>query len=153
VLSQPDNHSTSIRLIIGLFIGVPILVLGFIIRINVVVSTGAIGYVGVPTFSRILDSVQASPWFALFALRMFPRKDIAEMLRAYGYVVFRQRGRTYRQRRFASIEEKREVLARLAALHIDPTGLEAEGWYHAEFYFAWPEREVGAWPLQGLSTL
>lgn len=120
---------------------------------DIVISTGAIGYVGVPTFSRILDCAQASPWFALFALRMFPIDNIAAMLRARGYVIYRQRGRTYRQRRFASADEKREMLARLAALHIDPAGFEAEGWYHALFYFAWREGEARLPAIDGLSPL
>lgn len=121
--------------------------------IDVIISTGAIGYVGVPTFSRILDCTETSPWFALFALRMFPIDDIAAMLRTRGYVVYRQRGRTYRQRRFAGSNEKQEVLARLAALRIDPAGLEAEGWYHAEFFFAWRQGEGSPLPVEDLSPL
>lgn len=122
-------------------------------EIDVVISTGAIGYVGVPTFSRVLDCAENSPWFALFALRMFPIDEIAEMLGSRGYVVYRQRGRTYRQRRFAGRDERQEVLARLAAFHIDPTGLEADGWYHAEFYFAWRQGERTPLPIDGLSPL
>jgi hypothetical protein len=122
-------------------------------EVDVVISTGAIGYVGVPTFSRILDCAEHSPWFALFALRMFPIDEIAAMLNSRGYVVYRQRGRTYRQRRFAGADEKQEVLARLAALRIDPAGLEAEGWYHAEFYFAWQQGEGAPLPVEGLSPL
>jgi len=122
-------------------------------RIDIVISTGAIGYVGVPTFSRVLDCAENSPWFAMFALRMFPIEEIAAMLRSRGYIVFRQRGRTYRQRRFAGADEKREVLARLAELRVDPRGLEAEGWYHAEFYFAWQQGESSLLPVEGLSAL
>jgi hypothetical protein len=120
---------------------------------DIVISTGAIGYVGAPTFSRILDCAGRSPWFALFALRMFPISDITTMLRSHGYVVYRQRGRTYRQRRFAGPDERQEVLARLAALSIDPTGLEADGWYHAEFYFACRQGEGAPLPVDGLSPL
>lgn len=121
--------------------------------IDLIISTGAIGYVGVPTFSRIVECTQYSPWFAVFALRMFPIDEIAAMLTSRGYIVYRQRGRTYRQRRFAGTDEKREVLSRLAALQIDPTGLEAEGWYHAEFFFAWRQGEAGPLPVEGLSPL
>ena len=121
--------------------------------IDIVISTGAIGYVGVPTFSRILDCAESSPWFALFALRMFPIDEMAGMLHSRGYAVYRQRGRTYRQRRFAGADEKQEVLARLAALRIDPAGLEAEGWYHAEFYFARQQGEASPLPVEGLLPL
>lgn len=121
--------------------------------IDLVISTGAIGYVGVPTFSRILDCAENAPWFALFALRMFPVDDIAAMLQSRDYVVYRLRGRTYRQRRFAGEDEKRKVFARLDALKIDPAGFEADGWYHAEFYFAWRADENALPPISGLSPI
>ena len=126
---------------------------GLLAEIDVVISTGAIGYVGAPTFSRILDCAKRSPWFALFALRMFPINEIATMLLSHGYIVYRQRSRTYRQRRFAGPEERQEVLARLVGFHIDPTGLEADGWYHAEFYFAWHKSEGTTPPVEGLWPL
>jgi hypothetical protein len=84
---------------------------------------------------------------------MFPIDELATMLRSRGYIVFRQRGRTYRQRRFAGADEKQEVLARLESLRIDPAGLEAVGWYHAEFYFAWQQGEASPLPVEGLSLL
>ncbi len=125
----------------------------FLSGTDIVISTGAIGYVGVPTFSRILECVETAPWFALLALRMFPFNEIAALLRSQGYVVYRERNRTYRQRKFASVDEKRQVLARLASLNIDPSGLEADGWYYAELYFAWREGEVGPPPVKGLTPL
>jgi hypothetical protein len=119
--------------------------------VDLVISTGAIGYVGAPTFARILDRAGKSPWFALFALRMFPLDDIAATLRKHGYSVYRLLGRTFRQRRFASREEARQVITRLEALGIDPAGHESDGWYHADFYFARREEEEGPPPLQGLA--
>jgi hypothetical protein len=35
-----------------------------LLPVDVVVSTGAVGYVGVPTFDRILDEARRKPWFA-----------------------------------------------------------------------------------------
>jgi len=117
---------------------------------DLVISTGAIGYVGAPTFQHILDSVERPPWLALFALRMFPIADIAATLKARGYALFHLRAQTFRQRRFAGADERTEVLARLAALGIDPTGRELEGWYHAEFFLALPEDEAAEPPLVNL---
>lgn len=117
---------------------------------DIVISTGAIGYVGVPTFSKILDCTGAAPWFALFALRMFPVGEIAAMFKHRGYSMFRLPGRTFRQRRFAGKDEAREVLARLQAMGIDAADLEEDGWYHAEFYFAWRDDEAGLLPIAGL---
>ncbi len=117
--------------------------------VDLVISTGAIGYVGAPTFERILDCARSEPWFAVFALRMFPIDEIAAVLRAHGYAVFRLAGRTFRQRRFAGREEAAEVFANLGDLGLDPAGLESGGWYHAEFFFAWPASSRPA-PLPGL---
>jgi len=108
---------------------------------DLVISTGAIGYVGVSTFARILDCAGDAPWFALFALRMFPVGRIAAALRRSGYAVRKLRDRTFRQRRFANRDEAEEVLARLSAMGIDPTDREAAGWLHAEFYLAHPADE------------
>jgi hypothetical protein len=113
-----------------------------LLPVDVVVSTGAVGYVGVPTFDRILDEARRKPWFAFFSLRMFPVDDIAAALRKRGYAIFKLDGETFRQRRFANGRERREVLARLAALDVDPAGREADGWLHAEFFLARPEGEV-----------
>jgi hypothetical protein len=120
---------------------------------DLVISTGAIGYVGAPTFDHILDASVRQPWFALFALRMFPVDAIAAGLAKRGYAVFKLAGRTFRQRRFAGRTEFNEVIANLESLGIDPTGFETEGWYHAEFYFARPADEPAEPPVAGLVQL
>jgi SAM-dependent methyltransferase len=121
--------------------------------LDLVISTGAIGYVGAQTFAHILDQASSKPWFALFALRMFPIDAIAEVLKFAGYEVFRLVGQTFRQRRFASRDEANEVLANLAQLGIDPAGRESEGWYHAEFYFARPAAEAVPAPIQRMVAI
>jgi len=118
--------------------------------IELVISTGAIGYVGETTFEHVIERVKSAPWFALFALRMFPIDAIADVLKRSGHTVFRLVGQTFRQRRFADRREKDEVLANLARLRIDPTGHESEGWYHAEFYFAHPAGEAVPAPISRL---
>jgi carnitine O-acetyltransferase len=121
--------------------------------IDLVISTGAIGYVGAPTFTRILDCARRGPWLALFSLRMFPVDKIASALGTRGYSFYRLRDRTFPQRRFASRDEARKVLMRLQELRIDPTGREADGWYHADFYFAWRGAETVLPPIPGLTPL
>lgn len=118
--------------------------------VDLVISTGAIGYVGAPTFNAILESAGNRPWLALFALRMFSFDAITAALKERGYAVFKLAGRTFHQRRFADSKERAEVLANLAALGIDPAGFESEGWYHAEFFFAHPADEDIPPPMPGL---
>ena len=121
--------------------------------VDLVLSTGAIGYVGAPTFNRILDACRNRPWFAVFALRMFPVARIVSTLRNRGYTVFKLDGETFRQRRFASREESSEVLARLDDLGVDPAGRESDGWLHAEFFLARPEGEPSGLSLPGLRPI
>ena len=51
--------------------------------------------------------------------------------------------RTFRQRRFVSDEEREQVLLRLRERGIDPSGKEAEGHLHTEFYLSRPADEIG----------
>jgi SAM-dependent methyltransferase len=121
--------------------------------VDLVISTGAIGYVGVPTFTHIIESAERRPWLALFTLRMFSFDAIAEMLKAHGYAVFKLDGKTFHQRHFADGKERAEVFANLDALGLDPAGHESDGWYHAEFFFARPADEDISLPLPGLMRI
>ncbi len=121
--------------------------------VDLVISTGAIGYVGAPTFVRIVEAAEKKPWLALFALRMFPIDAIAEALKARGYAVFKLAERTFHQRHFADDKERAEVFANLDALGIDPAPHESDGWYHAEFFFARPADEEAPALLPGLMRL
>jgi hypothetical protein len=121
--------------------------------VDLVLSTGAIGYVGAPTFNRILDASRNRPWFAVFALRMFPVAEIVSTLKKRGYAVFKLHGETFRQRRFANREERGEVLARLEDLGVDPANRESDGWLHAEFFVARPEGEPSGLLLPALRPI
>ncbi len=106
---------------------------------DLVISTGCVGYVGESTFKGILEvNAPRKPWMVHFVLRMFPFTDIRETLDLLGYVTEKVEDQTFLQRRFASDEEQEHVLERLSGLGIDPTGLEAEGWYHAEAFISRP---------------
>ncbi len=121
--------------------------------VDLVISTGAIGYVGAPTFTRILDAAAGRPWLALFTLRMFAFDAIGEMLKDRGYAVFKLTARTFRQRHFADDKERAEVFANLDALGLDPAACESDGWYHAEFFFAHPSDEDVPPPVPDLVRL
>ncbi|MBO0855259.1 MAG: class I SAM-dependent methyltransferase [Nocardia sp.] len=106
---------------------------------DLVISTGCIGYVTGRTLTRIVRARETGlPWMAHFVLRMYPFTTIERELAALGYRTERRPG-TFRQRRFASEEEQRQVCDTLAANGIDPAGYESEGWLHAELYISRPE--------------
>ena len=120
--------------------------------VDLVVSTGCIGYVTEKTFDRLLPAVTRgqSPWFANFVLRMFPFDSIEDALSDKGYATEKLEGHTFRQRRFVSAEEHEQVLEQLRELGIDPTGKETEGHLLAEFYLSRPLNEAEQEPMERL---
>ncbi|MBW1602028.1 class I SAM-dependent methyltransferase [Streptomyces sp. JJ66] len=105
---------------------------------DLVVSTGCLGYVTERTLVRIVRAQgEHRPWMAHFVLRMFSFAPIAAALADLGYHTYRVEG-VFPQRRFASPEEHARVVAKLTAAKVNPDGLEAEGWLHAELYVSTP---------------
>ncbi|MEU5878838.1 class I SAM-dependent methyltransferase [Spirillospora sp. NPDC047279] len=106
--------------------------------VDLVVSTGCIGYVTERTISRVVAAHgDRLPWMAHFVLRMFPFDPVTECLAAAGYETVRHEG-VFRQRRFATSEEQTLVLDRLSDVGVDPGGLETDGWFYAELFTSRP---------------
>jgi SAM-dependent methyltransferase len=120
--------------------------------VDLVVSTGCVGYVTEKTFDRLLPAVTQghSPWMANFVLRMFPFEHIEKTLDAQGYVTEKLEDHTFIQRQFASDEEQEQVLERLHEQGINPTGKEAEGHLLAEFYLSRPRNEAAGLTVEQL---
>lgn len=118
--------------------------------VDLVASTGCVGYVTERSFARLLDAAEgeAPPWIASFVLRLFPYDAIARALAKRGLVTERLEGAAFAQRRFASDEERDHALATLRRLGRDPAGLESDGHYYAEFFLSRPADEVLAYPLR-----
>ena len=114
--------------------------------VDLMTSTGCIGYVTEKTFERLLPVVTKggrAPWMANFVLRLWAFEPIEEALSDWGYVTEKLEDRTFKQRRFVSDEEREQVLQRLRERGIDPSGKEAEGHLHTEFYLSRPADEIG----------
>jgi len=120
--------------------------------VDLVTSTGCVGYVTEKSFERLLPAVTQgqSPWIANFVLRMFPFDTIEETLNDWDYVTEKLEGRTFKQRHFASPEEQEQVIEQLHTNDVDPTGKEAEGHLWAEFYLSRPANEVSEAPIEQL---
>ncbi len=121
--------------------------------VNMILSTGCIGYVTATTFRRVLDSLDQLPWIVSFVLRLFPYEKLATALETYGLVTERLAGATFVQRRFRDVEEFRSSLTALAERGVDTTGLESEGRFQAELYVSRPAADVRAAPLGELVTI
>jgi SAM-dependent methyltransferase len=120
--------------------------------VDLVASTGCIGYVTEKSFERLLPAITQgrSPWMGNFVLRMFPFDAIEETLNDWGYVTEKLADQTFFQRRFASTDEQDQMIEQLSDQGIDPTGMEAEGDLLAEFYLSRPIKDAAEMPLERL---
>ncbi|WP_019633473.1 hypothetical protein [Actinomadura atramentaria] len=107
-------------------------------RADLVVSTGCIGYVTERTIARVVEAQDGRrPWMAHFVLRMFPFEPVADVLDRAGYTTVSDE-RLFAQRRFATDDERSDVLDTLAARGIDPTGHETDGRFYARLHVSRP---------------
>lgn len=124
-------------------------------KADLIVSTGAVGYVGEKTFSKLLAAFEpgAEPWVASFVLRAFDYRPIATSLVQRGLMTERFESATFVQRRFRDQSEYQETLRLLCEAGVDPEGKEAEGLLHAELFVSRPEAEVTAATLNEVVSL
>ena len=120
--------------------------------IDLVTSTGCIGYVTEKSFDRLLPAISQgqAPWIGNFVLRLFPFDPIEKLLNEWGYVTEKLEGQTFPQRQFSSAEEREQVLEQLCERGIDPAGKESEGHLLAEFYLSRPANDVAKYPIEQL---
>ncbi|MCW2093418.1 UNVERIFIED_ORG: SAM-dependent methyltransferase [Rhodococcus erythropolis] len=117
--------------------------------VDLIISTGAIGYITERTFDRLLAVRRETPppWIASFVLRTVSYDRIAEALEAYGLVTHRLEGVVFPQRRFSSKSEEAGARREIEARGIDTTGLEDTGRYYADFYLSRPASEAALFPI------
>lgn len=122
---------------------------GHLADIGLITVTGGIGYITEATFEQILGSATGAqpPWLAAFSLRWVDMAPIGAVLERYGLRLEVLRGRTFRQRRFASHDEREHALGQLRQLGLDPEGVETDGYHHTALYVARPPDAARAVPL------
>lgn len=121
--------------------------------VNVVLSTGAVGYITARTYRKLLDALPATPWVISFVLRMFPYDDFIATFADYGMVTEKLAGSTFVQRRFRDKDEFERSLSALRSLGIDTKGFEADGLFQAELFVSRPEADARAMPLDDIVTV
>jgi hypothetical protein len=123
--------------------------------VDIIVSTGCVGYVTSNTFERVLKASRRgrTPWVASFVLRMFPFDEIEKTLGAYGLVTEPYEGATFVQRRFATREEMEAAIRAVEARGLDSEGCETEGLYHANLFISRPVEEIERCPIQKLVSV
>ena len=109
---------------------------------NLLICTGAIGYIGEHTYDRILPHLGSSrtdtsgPAAVMTVLRMFDIDEVEPAFNRVGMEVRKVPGVRLPQRGFADDEEMQGVLKVLADKGIDPEGWESHGVYYADLYVA-----------------
>jgi len=113
-------------------------------KADLIVSTGAIGYISARTFSKVMSVFEGrqAPWVSSFVLRMFSYRDIARVLSKGDLETERFTGSTFVQRRFESEREREETLQLLSAKGVDPSGKEAKGFLHADLFLSRPSADI-----------
>ncbi len=111
---------------------------------DLIITTGAVGYVTERTFVRVLGAINGRPpWLATFSLRQFPFESIAEELKLFDLQTEHLANRHFVQRAFKDEEEREGAIGAVRAVGCDPEGLETTGAYFADFYLSRPIRECG----------
>jgi SAM-dependent methyltransferase len=123
---------------------------GLLGDVDLVISTGAVGYVGPPTFARVIEAAGDTPWVAAFVLRQFDFAAIAAALAKRGYRTETLTGVAFPQRRFAGADERAAAFERLRCIGRRPTALEHSGWYASTLHVARPEADAVRSPLERL---
>ncbi|MGH3357587.1 MAG: hypothetical protein ACRDO7_02210 [Nocardioidaceae bacterium] len=111
--------------------------------VDLITTTGGVGYVTERTFEHLLQSCPSSAWVAAFCLRTYDYGPIAATMDKHGLRTERV-ARTFRQRRFTDDSEQRWATSRVVERGLDPEGKESTGYYHADLYLSRPETDVGA---------
>ena len=123
--------------------------------VDLVISTGCVGYVTARTFDRIMPQAagRAAPWVASFVLRMFDYAGIAKSLAGYGLATEKFNGATFIQRRFRDGDEMRATVAALSQRGLTPRDKEADGVFHAELFVSRPAAEIAAASINDLLSI
>jgi hypothetical protein len=124
-------------------------------KADLIVSTGAVGYVTEKTFSKLLAAFEpgAEPWVASFVLRAFDYRPISGSMSRRGLVTERFEGATFVQRRFRDADEYQNTIGLLRDAGVDPTGKEADGLLHAELFVSRPEAQAKLTALSDILSL
>ncbi|MDY7102835.1 MAG: hypothetical protein S0880_16765 [Actinomycetota bacterium] len=106
--------------------------------VDLITSTGGIGYVSGATLGRLIDAADSRPTIAALTLRWIDTDDITAVLADRGYKTERVEDLVVPQRRFADDGERSHAFAELDRLGRAAGPLEERGWHAADLFLAWP---------------
>jgi SAM-dependent methyltransferase len=115
------------------------------LTVDLIISTGCIGYVSERTFARLLRLLacqRQEPWVLSYVMRPFPYSAIARCLAGFGLLTLRLPQYCSRQRRFSCLSEREALLAKMHDLRLDDSPERATGYIHADCYLSVPADEA-----------
>jgi SAM-dependent methyltransferase len=123
--------------------------------VDLIVSTGCVGYVTSKTFQRLSRLARAgrTAWVASFVLRMFPYFGIERTLAGLGLETEQFEGATFVQRRFVNFAEMDATIRAVESRGLDPHGRESDGLFHADLFISRPAREIDRCPIPKLVSV
>jgi SAM-dependent methyltransferase len=122
-------------------------------EVDIVLSTGAVGYVSDKTFRSILEVASRPLWIVSFVLRMFPYDDFQALFEENALVTEHLESALFAQRRFIDLAEFESCLGRLAGRGLDSRGLEARGLLQAGLFVSRPAVDVRHARLEDVVTI
>lgn len=121
--------------------------------VDVILSTGAVGYVTEKTYRSVLAATRRTPWIVSFVLRMFPYDSFGDTFAKHGLVTEKLASAMFVQRRFRDLAEFQASLDTLAQHGLQTDGFEADGLLRAELYVSRPAADAKAAPLEDIVTV
>ena len=120
--------------------------------VDLVISTGCVGYVSEVTFSKLAQALigHRKPWFANFVLRSFAFDEIEDSLGQFGYITEKLHDTVFPQRFFASENEKTQMLRKLKERNLDTQLEDDTDQLFAEFYLSRPKEIAAQIPVSSL---
>lgn len=117
--------------------------------IDLIISTGCVGYIGEKSFSKIFSYIENDngplPIFAFTVLRIFNTIDIENTFRENNFELIKTRIGPLKQRQFYDNVEMNDTLDLLKRRNIETKNLEESGHYFADFYVGGPRNLKSTW--------
>ena len=118
-------------------------------NIDLIISTGCVGYIGWKSFSKILENIESDrdslPIFAFTVLRIFQMADINRVFEENNFELIKTKIGPLKQRRFYNETEMRDTLNLLKRRNINTENLEGAGYYFADFFVGGPANIKSTW--------
>jgi SAM-dependent methyltransferase len=122
-------------------------------NVDIVLSTGAVGYVSEKTFGSIVEAASHPLWVVSFVLRMFPYDRFDGVFDKAGLVTEQLGSALFTQRRFTDLAEFEHCRAELARRGLDSSGLESRGLLQAGLFVSRPANDIRHVRLEDLVTI